>query len=272
MARARDVWDCEPVRDPPPTGTMPGCSILPVLEASGPEASPSTPGGGHDPPRRDPFGWILTPPAPGPVPAGSTALPAGSSLPGLVPQGGESESGVSPTPDGHERGSHHAPAPAVPDSRHRAPDGRSSGDSLDFRRIRGRTRLKDGDVVRCGSFLLTFRSGDAWRLDDAADRRIEGSSWGRDREGVVRAVPPRVEVRRGDDERALSIAITQPSLTVGRATRLNDLALPDKRISRLHMRIFCKDGCRYYAEDLDSKHGTYLARRAGGGRADRAGR
>ncbi|GAB4518965.1 MAG: hypothetical protein OHK0046_27280 [Anaerolineae bacterium] len=50
--------------------------------------------------------------------------------------------------------------------------------------------------------------------------------------------------------------IDKPSLTIGRDD-INEIVLPERQISRQHVRIFLQ-GNQYYLEDLESRNGTWI--------------
>ena len=50
--------------------------------------------------------------------------------------------------------------------------------------------------------------------------------------------------------------LNDDELVIGRGTDA-DIVLPERQVSRYHLKIIFRDG-RYYLEDLDSKNGTFL--------------
>lgn len=53
-----------------------------------------------------------------------------------------------------------------------------------------------------------------------------------------------------------NVTVDKDELTLGRGEEC-DVVLAERQVSRQHLRVY-KEGARYYAEDLDSKNGTWV--------------
>ncbi|HEX2907599.1 MAG TPA: FHA domain-containing protein [Phototrophicaceae bacterium] len=67
---------------------------------------------------------------------------------------------------------------------------------------------------------------------------------------------PILMIRHGD-EPTQHIPITQDEVTIGRDEAACTIALPERQISRQHIRIY-RERDQFYVQDLDSKNGSWL--------------